>query len=109
CDINRANLCGHEALMLACPEPITPTQSMLSSVTIANESDPAPPSPLAVQCTTILRSCTTAVPGASLADCYRTLSGMTDVGRANMAECMKTHCDDKGLIGCEAWAPPPHG
>jgi hypothetical protein len=111
CDLNRANLCGHEALMLACQEPLSASRSALNSTTItaaAPESEAEPPSPLATQCGAIVRSCSGTIPGTSLADCHRTLSGMTDVGRGNMVECMKTHCEDKGLIGCEAWLPPAH-
>ncbi len=108
CDPTRANLCGHEALMLACQESPSQTESTLTSVNV-NASPPpsAPMSAVAAACNTILRGCADAVPGVSLADCYRTLSGMNDVGRANVTTCMRTHCADKGLLGCEAMPPPP--
>jgi hypothetical protein len=95
CDQYRANLCGHKALMAACQEP--PPGS-----TSAAADSGASPSQLAVQCEAIVKSCTNTVPETTLADCYRTLSGMNEAGRAAMVECMKTHCTDKGLFGCEA-------
>jgi hypothetical protein len=107
CDPARANLCGHEALMLACQESPSPNESMVSSVNVSASPPPsAPMSAVASACDAILKGCADAVPGVSLADCYRTLSGMNDVGRANMTTCMRTHCSDKGLLGCEAMAPP---
>jgi hypothetical protein len=38
----------------------------------------------------------------TLADCRQTLTGMTESGRNNMFACMTKHCQDKGLLGCEA-------
>lgn len=109
CDPTRANLCGHEALMLACQESPSATESTVTSVNVSASPPPtAPRSPVAAACDTILKGCADSVPGVSLADCYRTLSGMNDVGRANMTTCMRTHCGDKGLLGCEALAPPPN-
>jgi hypothetical protein len=103
CDQNRANLCGHQALMLACQETIPQSQATVSSSNLSG----APPlpegaSPLALQCQEIVKSCSSGFAGATFADCYRTLSGMTDAGRSFTAECMKTHCTDKGFVGCEA-------
>lgn len=37
-------------------------------------------------------------------DCRATLAGMSAQGRDGMVACMKTHCADKGLVGCEAMA-----
>ena len=110
CDPTRANLCGHEALMLACHESPPLAQSALTSANLAAApTDPlaAPRSPVAAQCATILKGCATAVPPVSLADCLRTLSGMTESGRAGMVACMKTGCELKGLLGCEGLPPPP--
>lgn len=117
CDPARANLCGHEALMLACHEPLSPAQSTLTSASLAaappesmaasNSGDPPKAgSPVATQCATILKGCVAAVTPVSLADCHRTLSGMTESGRAGMVACMKTNCDTKGLLGCEGLPPP---
>ena len=93
CDLYRANLCGHKALMASCQE-------------LAPESRPADAgatsSQLLAQCEAIVKGCVGTVPETTMADCYRTLSGMNDVGRAAMVECMKAHCVDKGLFGCEA-------
>ena len=107
CDPTRASLCGHEALMLACQESPSQAESTMTSLNVSASPPPSVPmSPVAAACDTILRGCSDAVPGVSLADCYRTLSGMNDVGRANMTTCMRAHCSDKGLLGCEAMAPP---
>ncbi len=108
CDANRVALCGHEALMLACQEPVLPSQSSVSSVNVASAPPaPSPASPVASQCDTILKSCSGAPLGVTLSDCYRTMSGLSDVGRANMMTCMSKHCGDKGFLGCEALPPPP--
>ena len=108
CDANRVSLCGHEALMMACQEPLGENQSQTTSINLST-APPNPPvanSAIAQQCNAILQGCSGASPGITLADCYRTMSGLNDVGRANMMTCMKTHCGDKGLLGCEAMAPP---
>jgi hypothetical protein len=39
-----------------------------------------------------------------MAECRQLLSGMTDVGRERTRTCMKTHCFDRGLVGCEGVA-----
>ena len=114
CDPTRANLCGHEALMLACHEAVSPSQTTLTSANLAAAApDPLPTptalpsSPVATQCAAILKGCAAAIPPVSLADCHRTLSGMTESGRAGMVACMKTSCETKGLLGCEGLPPPP--
>lgn len=99
CDPSRVNLCGHSALMAACPEP-TP------DATKADTSTPTPPSPVVTACESIAKSCAGQPLGPTVADCRQTLSGMTDVGRASMVDCMSTHCADKGLLGCEALKKP---
>ena len=94
CDPARVNLCGHSALMAACPDAMpAPAGADAGVVT--------PPSPVALACDNIVRGCGQPL-GPTLADCRQTLSGMTDAGRANIVECMATHCGDKGLLGCEA-------
>jgi hypothetical protein len=94
CDQYRANLCGHKALMAACQEPAPDSR--------AASADSGASSQLATQCEAIVKGCSNTVPETTLADCHRTLSGMNEAGRAAMVECMKTHCTDKGLFGCEA-------
>jgi len=107
CDASRAALCGHEALMLACQETPPLNQSTVTSMNVAaSPPPPTPASPVASQCDAILKGCTDAPLSITLADCYRTMSGMNDLGRANMVTCMRTHCGDKGLLGCEATPPP---
>ena len=103
CDQYRANLCGHKALMAACQDPGPDSKLANAPPTVAPAAAaPAGASQLAGQCEAIVKGCVGSVPETTLADCYRTLSGMNDVGRAQMVECMKTHCIDKGLFGCEA-------
>ncbi len=99
CDPTHVNLCGHTALMAACPDP---TPNLNASDAGANVVS----SPVATACDTILKSCSGQPLGPTLADCRQTLSGMSDFGRASMIECMATHCADKGLIGCEALKNP---
>jgi hypothetical protein len=99
CDASRVNLCGHAALMSACPEP-TPDPSK------ANAASAAPPSPVVTACDNIIKACSGQALTPSSADCRQTLSGMSDFGRASMVECMATHCGDKGLLGCEAVKKP---
>jgi hypothetical protein len=92
CDANRVNLCGHEALMSACAEP-EPAQAGAN----------ATPDDLTTRCQQISQSCSASTTsGPSIRECRATLAGMTSVGRDRTADCMRTHCGDKGLIGCEA-------
>ena len=110
CDPARVNLCGHAALMSACPEPELPakgnyvkaTGTIPASFTLI-EDPKAVPSPIVAACEGISKSCS----GQSPTDCQQTLSGMNESGRASMVECMATHCRDKGLIGCEAMQSVP--
>ena len=99
CDASRVNLCGHAALMSACPEPAPdPSKAGTASAT--------PPSAVVTACDSIIKGCAAQAMTPSLADCRQTLSGMSDAGRASMVECMATHCGDKGLLGCEAVKKP---
>jgi hypothetical protein len=95
CDPARVNLCGHSALMNACPVPAP-------DATKADTTGAAPSSPVDTACDSIAKGCAGTPVGPTLADCRQTLSGMSDLGRASMVDCMATHCADKGLIGCEA-------
>ncbi len=95
CDTARVNLCGHSALMNACPEPAP-------DLTKADGTAAATPSPVSSACDSIIKSCAGQPISPTLTECRQTLAGMTDFGRASMIECMATHCGDKGLLGCEA-------
>ena len=99
CDPARVNLCGHSALMSACP--VAPPDTSKADTSAAQ-----PSSPVDVACDSIVKGCAGTPVGPTLADCRQTLSGMTDSGRASMVECVATHCADKGLIGCEAVKKP---
>jgi hypothetical protein len=99
CDPARVNLCGHNALMSACPEPMPdPTKTDTTAAAVS--------SPVTVACDSILKSCAGQPLMPTLADCRQTLSGMSELGRASMVECMATHCADKGLLGCEGAKKP---
>jgi hypothetical protein len=92
CDANRVNLCGHEALMSACPEPEPAAAG-------AN----ATPDDLTTRCLKVAQECASSTTsGPTVRECRSTLAGMTAVGRDRMVDCMRTHCGDKGLLGCEA-------
>jgi len=116
CDPARVNLCGHAALMAACPEPTPPPAgngvNAANGISAANGAPTngaavsAPSSPVTLACENILKSCANQPLGPTAADCRQTLSGMSDFGRASMIECMTTHCGDKGLLGCEAMKKP---
>jgi len=99
CDPARVNLCGHSALMAACPAPIPDPKSIDSTGAVLS-------SPVDSACESIVKGCAGQPLLPNLADCRQTLSGMSDFGRANMVECMATHCGDKGLLGCEAAKKP---
>lgn len=100
CDPARVNLCGHAALMAACPEP-TPDTSKVSTAGAVPVS-----SPVATACEQIAKSCAGQLTAPSLGDCRQTLSGLSDFGRASIVECMASHCGDKGLLGCEGVKNP---
>lgn len=111
CDPARVNLCGHAALMAACPDsPPVPSANGTSAngatVSANGVAAPAPTSAVAMACDTILKGCGTQTVNPSMVDCRQTLSGMSDFGRASMIACMATHCGDKGLLGCEGLKPP---
>src|SRR5450432_4054241 len=101
-DPARVNLCGHAALMAACHDP-TPSSTNSDGSKL---DTPPTPSPVSQGCDAIIKGCAGASLAPSLSDCRQTLSGLSDAGRANMAECMATHCGDKGLLGCEAFKKP---
>lgn len=94
CDPARVNLCGHTALMAACADQ-APSSAAVDAGMAAS-------SPVMLACESITKNSASVPLGPTTADCRQTLSGMTDTGRASMAECMATHGGDKGLLGCEA-------
>jgi hypothetical protein len=109
CDPARINQCGHLALMAACPDPSPPVKAQLQSapgtepptVTIAFDAA-TPASAVATACESIAKSCGSNPLNPTLTDCQQTLAGLNDVGRANMVDCVSTHCTDRGLYSCEA-------
>jgi hypothetical protein len=109
CDAQRANACGHMALMTACQEEVPETHASVTSASLANapalDADEAS---VAGQCLTIVRAAAGTTPGVAFADCMRTLSGMNELGRRNAVACMQSPTTNAlGLLGCEALATPP--
>ena len=94
CDPVRVNLCGHTALMAACADPLP--ASGPSAAAVAQVS-----SPVTVSCEGIVKSCASEALGPTMSDCRQTLSGMNELGRASMTQCLASHCGDRGLLGCE--------
>lgn len=88
CDPVRVNLCGHVALMNACTEPDS-----------RNEKDD--PSGI---CKSIATSCGKTHVPPSFVECRQALAGLNEKGRDLMVQCMKKHCVDRSILGCEAVA-----
>jgi len=93
CDHSRVTLCGHLALMNACPDP--------------DPAGDAGPSPVATACQGIRDACGASPVSPSSVECRQLLSGMSEAGRDRTKACMKGHCFDRGLVGCEALANVP--
>jgi len=91
CEPNRLNLCAHVALMDACPEPDAP----VGAATMAFDD-------VGAHCQSLVQACGGSSLSPSMRDCRATIAGMSALGRDQMVSCMKTHCADKGLVGCEA-------
>jgi hypothetical protein len=91
CDATRLAVCGHLALMSACPDDEEES---------ANE--PPKAGSAAAVCDGIVRACGGSAVAPTMHECRATLAGMTDLGRSSMVACMQAHCSDKGLLGCEA-------
>jgi hypothetical protein len=49
----------------------------------------------------IVDGCGTSPVAPSITECRQLLSGMTETGRERARACMKAHCFDRGLVGCE--------
>ena len=93
CDPARLSLCGHLALMNACAEADAPAAA------VAPGDDD-----VGTRCEAIQQRCSSTPFGPTPRDCRATLAGMSGQGRDQMVACMKAHCADKGLVGCEAVA-----
>jgi hypothetical protein len=83
CDANRVNLCAHLALMNACPEKKR-----------------------APECEAIIAACGSSPIAPSMNECRQTMHGLNAEGRTRLVSCMRTHCFDKGLVGCVAVPTP---
>ena len=94
CDPHRVMLCGHLALMNSCPEESGPgAEAGANGVTAT--------------CQTIIDACGASSIAPSMLECKEALSGMNETGRERTKACMKKHCFDRGLVGCEALAHVP--
>jgi hypothetical protein len=94
CDKFRVNLCGHMALMNACIVP-----EMIKG------DDPKQPNSVSHLCEGIAKDCASAPQPPQTIDCRQTLAGMNETGRTRMSQCMRAHCSDLGLLGCEGTPP----
>jgi hypothetical protein len=108
CDPNRLELCGHTALMSACsivepaPDGAGAPSDRPGSGAGAPSDSGAAADEIGTECTAILKECEGVKPGTTMHDCRTTIAGMSVLGRDRMRACMKTHCNDKGLLFCEA-------
>ncbi len=111
CDAQRANACGHMALMTACQEAVPATHGSVTSTSLASAPAlDASEGTVAGQCLAVVKAAAATAPGVSYADCVRTLSGMNELGRRNAVACMQAApANALGLLGCEAIATPPAG
>jgi hypothetical protein len=91
CDPNRVSLCAHAALMSACPS----LDSAAASTAAADDDVEA-------RCATVLQTCGAVSVAPTLRECRVTLAGLSVLGRDRLVTCMRSHCSDKGLAGCEA-------
>jgi hypothetical protein len=82
CDPKRIELCAHTALMNACDDSSAPTVTQ--------------------SCDAISTTCGSNI---SKQECTMAMSGLRETGREAMADCAKRHCNDKGILGCEAPVP----
>ena len=93
CDSARVTLCAHLAFMNACPE---------RGDADANASASGGAHAVTSACEAIIGGCGASPIAPSMAECEQLLSGMNETGRDRTRACMKHHCFDRGLIGCEA-------
>jgi hypothetical protein len=91
CDPNRVNLCAHAALMSACSEVDAPVAG-----------GPVAVDDVGARCEAIVQGCAGISVAPTTRDCRATLAGLSVFGRDQVVACMRTHCADKGLVGCEA-------
>ncbi|HMJ10310.1 MAG TPA: hypothetical protein VK524_02835 [Polyangiaceae bacterium] len=113
CDPTRINLCGHRALMAACPEAAPPAKGKYvrasgttpATVELTEDSE-SEASPLTAACERVMKSCAGQPLSPTLSDCRQTLAGMNENGRASMVGCVASFCGERGLLGCEAVKVP---
>jgi hypothetical protein len=91
CDPNRVNLCAHAALMSACP-----------SLDSAAANNASADDDIEARCAAVVRACGAVSVAPTMRECRTTLAGLSVLGRDRLVTCMRTHCSDKGLAGCEA-------
>jgi hypothetical protein len=89
CDPGRVSLCAHEALAHAC-------SAGAARATADDEVE--------TRCAAVVLGCGAMSVAPTMNECRATLAGMTTSGRDRLVSCMRTHCADKGLLGCEVSA-----
>lgn len=116
CDPARVYLCGHLAFMNACPDDdgAGSTASADTGASALPSTNAKPRSgtstkvagglSVSATCQAIVDECGASPIAPSMTECRQLLSGMTDVGRERTRSCMKNHCFDRGLVGCEGVA-----
>lgn len=106
CDPARVVLCGHLAYMNACPEADPPAAGGAGALATPGDAGGAK-SAVATACQAIIDGCSASPDrvAPSMTECKQLLSGMTEAGRERTRACMKAHCFDRGLVGCEGTNP----
>jgi hypothetical protein len=90
CDPNRVNLCAHAALMSAC-----------TSLDSAAANGASIDDDVEARCAAVAQACGAVSVAPTLRECRATLVGLSVLGRDRLVTCMRSHCSDKGLAGCE--------
>jgi hypothetical protein len=111
CDPARVYLCGHLAFMNACPERedasagananANASANANANASASADASAAGPKSVASICQAIVDGCGASPVAPSTTECRQLLSGMTETGRERTRACMKAHCFDRGLVGCE--------
>jgi hypothetical protein len=93
CDPGRVGLCAHEALSHACSAG---DARATAGAPVDDEVD--------TRCAAIVLGCGAMSVAPTMSECRATLAGLTPIGRDRLVSCMRSHCGDKGLMGCEVSA-----
>jgi hypothetical protein len=92
CSPVRASLCAHEALAHACSAADARTAGSVGDDDVES------------RCAAIVQGCGGMSVAPTMRECRATVGGLTAIGRDKLVACMRSHCADKGLLGCEVSA-----